>query len=164
VGRFNINLERVLTPSDILKSLEKITDGVISREYVIEFKEFAMNLHHLLKKFGIYFPFGHYHANSLFKVGSVKQFIPLKELKKMNREIKKNKFLFALKCLFSKRSFLFLKLLISENKIESLGKNIFNVNATYVNTPFNYIPVKFDSCIVWMMKSPYRIVLTSDPS
>jgi uncharacterized radical SAM superfamily Fe-S cluster-containing enzyme len=164
MGKFDVNLKKVLTPSDILKSLEKITDDVISREYVIEFKKLAMNLHYMLKKFGIYFPPGHYHAMSLYKAGSIKQFIPLKELKKINREIKKNKFLFVLKSLFSKRGLLFLKLLICKNKIESLGKNIFNVNATYINTPFNYIPVKFDTCVVWRIKNPPVYVVVGDPS
>jgi uncharacterized radical SAM superfamily Fe-S cluster-containing enzyme len=164
MGRFDVSPRKMLMPSDILKSLERITNGVISREYVIEFKKLAVNLYYLLKKFGIYFPPGHYHAMSLFRAGSIKQFIPLKELKKMNKEIKKNKFLFILRSLFSRRSLLFLKLLINKNKIESLGKNVFNVNATYINTPFNYIPVKFDTCIVWRIKNPPVNLIAGDPS
>jgi len=90
-GRVRINVERVLSPVEILNIIEQYTYGKISKEYYHEFESFKRNITRLLFKL-------HLTKNSvpspdiLFKIGSLKELIPTKELKKINRRFSQGEY------------------------------------------------------------------------
>jgi uncharacterized radical SAM superfamily Fe-S cluster-containing enzyme len=150
-GRFNIKIKKYLTPSDLIKLLEEASNGVINKEYIIEFKKLRNNLYQILKKMGIYFPFGNHDSSiSLFKIegNQIKHFIPLKELKEINKELENKKFTSLMKYLFTKRGLLFIKLLLRNLKLETLGNDILGIHVANILTPLNNFTVEVDDKII----------------
>ena len=160
-GKFNIKIEKFLTSSDLIELLEKTSNSVINKEYFIEFKKLRVNLYNILKKVGIYFPFGNYASLTLFKVEEkqVKHLIPLEELKEINRRIE-NKEISIMKYLFTKNSLLLLKLLWNKLKPEALG-NTLGIHVANIITPINYFPIEIDNRRIAKVKDEYLIFLQS---
>lgn len=150
MGKFDINIKKYLTPSDILNLLEKASNGVISKEYLLEFQRFRINIHNIFNEFGIYFYVGNIFSPTLFRIegNEIKHFIPLEELKEINERIEERKIISLMKYLFTKRGFMFLKLLLKKQKVETLGTNVFGIHVSNIITPLNYIPSKIDNNVI----------------
>jgi uncharacterized radical SAM superfamily Fe-S cluster-containing enzyme len=150
-GKFDISIKKYLTPSDIVSMLEKASSGLITKEYVLEFKRLRMNLNRVLSKFKIFFPcYSYYHSHTLLKVenNQLKHFISLNDLKGVNEFIQNRKYLNLL-VYFIKNPRLVknsLSFVLRKFNSESLGKNVFIVQLGNVITPLNYLPVEYD-CI-----------------
>jgi uncharacterized radical SAM superfamily Fe-S cluster-containing enzyme len=157
-GKFNIDIKKYLTPSDLIKLLGEASNGVICKEYFVEFKKLRVNLYNILKNIGIYFPFGDFASVTLFKVheNEIKHFIPLEDIKSTNKEIEKGNVVFIMKQLFKSRGLLFLKLMQKKIKQEVLG-SILNIHVANINTPVNYIPIEFDNKIIAKIKDEFGI-------
>ena len=144
-GRFNINTKKLLTASDLIKLLEDASNGIINKDYFMEFKKFSINLHHLFKNIGKFFPYGHgYFASIPFKTNKnrISEFIPLQELKIINKKMEIAKFS-IIKSLSLKRFFWFLRFLFSKKfKPVMFHDNILLINIGYIGTPLTYIPTK----------------------
>jgi len=150
-GKFDVEMKKILTPSDLIKLLERNNDP-INKEYFIEFKKLRVNLYRIFKKMGKFFPFGDYWGPTLFRVkdGKIEQFISLDELKKINKMIE-NKRVFSLtKFLLDKRFYGFplFKFLRGPLRARYLGKNILTINVGNILMPHNFLPIKQDSAYI----------------
>lgn len=159
-GRFNIKIEKLLAPSDIIKLLEEASSGRINKEYFLEFKKLRVNINRTLEKFGKFFPVGYYLSPTLFKVekSEIKEFIPLKDLKKINNYLQKNDLISVLRFLLKnkKYSLNFLKLITKSLNPNALGVNNLNIMVGFVTTPINYIPMKIHHLGIAKIKHKLR--------
>jgi MoaA/NifB/PqqE/SkfB family radical SAM enzyme len=91
-GRLNIKVEKVISPYELLKYIENVTYRKITVEYYHQFQLFKRNITKVLLSL-------HLTKNVapapdiLFKIGSIKEFIPLQKLEKINKLFSKNKIL-----------------------------------------------------------------------
>jgi len=145
-GRFYIDMKKYLTASDIIKLLEKANLGTIRREYIIEFMKLKLKLVKLFGKFHFNFPS---FVGTLFKVKNnrVEELIPLKVLKKMNKNIDEGKYVGLLRFILKNINFTKFFEMLLERRLEKeiLGDNILSIQFNKPCTPLTYLPYKTDS-------------------
>jgi uncharacterized radical SAM superfamily Fe-S cluster-containing enzyme len=113
-GRFMIE-NGSMSVEELYKLIKNATKGAANIEYFIESKKFILLLHQILEKFKMFLPFGGGGFIAPFSVGSIKKFIPLKNLKRINQFLEKRQYFKALKCI------------LRENKMKELIKDILKV-------------------------------------
>ncbi len=101
IGWFNMPESCAVSSYDLVLFLEKATKGNLNRDYVFEFNKFRCHLNLLFHKFGMIFP---HEENSIYAVINNKQalveFIPLRELREINRYLAEKKYHILIKYLF----------------------------------------------------------------
>lgn len=150
-GKFNVTQKEQLTPSNLIDILDAASNGIINREYFIEFKKLRANLYNICKKVRIFFPpYSYYHSHILLKTenSQFKHFIPIKYLKQINEHIKDRKLIPLIKYLIKNLNptLAFIKLILTNFNAKFLGKNVFIIQLGNIITPLNYIPIEYD-CI-----------------
>jgi uncharacterized radical SAM superfamily Fe-S cluster-containing enzyme len=170
-GRVRINVERVLSPVEILNVIEQYTHGKISKEYYHEFESFKRNITRVLFKL-------HLTKNSvpspdiLFKIGSLKELIPKKELKKINRRFSEGKYVVGVlktlkNLLKEKEAFkIFLTYVFNKFKFDfdSISKNILAFYIVPMGSYF-YLPGERETVNINfnLPNPPYPIVYAGPP-
>ena len=91
-GRFLLK-DAEISPIEVFRLLNKITNGAISMNYFIETKRLALNIYKFLSKFGIYTVFGSRALITVFNAGSIKKVLPTNFLKKLNTKLETGKYL-----------------------------------------------------------------------
>jgi len=136
-GKFDIEMNKFLTTSDIIRLLENISNNKIKMGYFLEFYRLRENINKLLNKVGLVFPRGS--TNTPFKVNTskfqIEEYIPLGDLKKINEAIEKRKFLSILKYMWKYRVFRHLNPV--KNYYKSFRHNAFWINPGIINVPLN---------------------------
>jgi uncharacterized radical SAM superfamily Fe-S cluster-containing enzyme len=147
-GRFNITIDKYLTPSDLIKLLEKASQNKIRREYFLEWSRFIKNINLIFNKFGLYFYRSYFISNPYYKIenNNLKEYIPCDELKKINDTIERGKLFLLFKYSFKyfKR---FLRMFFSPTKVhyKILEENILSIRAGNINNPLIHLPLKQDA-------------------
>lgn len=85
-GRFMIKNGK-MSISSLLSILEKVTDGAVNLDYLVESKKFILLLGNKLKRIGINIPYGSSGLIGFFKPGSIKRYISMEMLKKINEKL-----------------------------------------------------------------------------
>jgi len=143
-GRFEIDNAKV-TLLHLSELVEKATQGVASLDYFIEFKKFLLLLHRTGRKLGIGLPFGSGGLIAPFQAGSVRRIIDIEELRKMNSELERGRYIQLLRLMKKIR---YLKNLINpfnfifgfRFEYLPLPSLLFFVGIGNVHTPLNFNP------------------------
>jgi MoaA/NifB/PqqE/SkfB family radical SAM enzyme len=97
-GRYLLPKETEISARELLEKIER-NEKSIKMEYLIEFKKLLLNLYNLFKKVGYPIPISSGGFVGFYRVGSLKELIPLEKLKEINEIWRKNKILALLKTL-----------------------------------------------------------------
>lgn len=121
------------------KLIERVTNRIVSREYLSEWNKLSLNLYKYFKRFGIRFVYGSSGPIGLFYTGSIKRAVSKSEIRKINKilENKKNPIILALNLmkirLFRVAGLLYL---IKRNIMDVVSSipNLFVIGAENINT------------------------------
>jgi len=143
-GRFNVEMKRYLTTSDIILLLEEASNGKITMEYFLEFKKLKEYVYNFMNKIGLSFPTPFF--NVPYKIvrhspPQLEEYIPLKELKKINENIEKKKYISLLK---------YVKYVVRcfkpiESYYKTFKEKVLWIDPGNINTPINHLPVQHDT-------------------
>ena len=136
-GRYLLPENTVTEAQYIIEILSR-TKKEIKGEYLIEFKKLLINLYNFFKKIKYPIPISSEGLIGFYKVGSLKELIPLKNLKKINKIWEKNKLLSILKIV--KQLGITPKLIVNPYDY-LLNSNIFFISLGNVNTPLSHKPI-----------------------
>jgi len=152
-GKFDVDMERYLTASDIYLLLEEASGGEIRLEYITEFKRLKANVHRLLKKLGIRFPVPL--LNAPYRVirhspAHLVEYIPVEDLRIINESLEKKKYWRLLKYW----RYLFRIINPIKSYYDTFKENIIWINAGNINTPVNHLPIRHDTLAI--QKNPLK--------
>jgi MoaA/NifB/PqqE/SkfB family radical SAM enzyme len=147
-GKFDIEMNKFITTTDIIKILEEYTNSHMKKEYFIEFKKLLKNINCLLDGL-IYFPTGNTSPYVLFKVedNNIKELIELDDLKRINLAFEKKDIVSLLKC-FMRNKNLFkyvLRFITKRNTRDIFKDNILMVSLGFTSTPITNFSTKNDT-------------------
>jgi MoaA/NifB/PqqE/SkfB family radical SAM enzyme len=145
-GRYLIDED--MKVSELLRRLEGTNFG-IRIEYFIEMKRFLLNLSHVLSKFGFLIPVGSTGLVAIYRVGSLKEWIPLTELIEINKLFEENKVKALLKTI---RKIKFLNPIKNFYHI-LLNSNLMVIGVGGLHTPDNFLPYLSDTIGIERNKS-----------
>jgi organic radical activating enzyme len=146
-GRFQLDRKSIMSLEEFLCYLRDISRGEVNVEYFIESKRLLILLHQLFSKLNIPFSFGSGGLVGLFRVGSIRQLLPLDLVKEINNDLETKKFHRLLWKLFTRKELRTLvgrviKEIIKKKFIETISiPGSFFVEAGFVNSPLGRSPI-----------------------
>lgn len=143
-GRVMINIEKIITPSDIMNLLEEATKCKIRRQYSFEFARFKKNILKILQNMRMYKPGGIFPTLYKIENDNLEELIPLEELKIFNKSFEKRNIFTLTKYFLRHIEWLiyFSKLLKSRKfALKFFGNNVIDITVTSIGELFE-IPIK----------------------
>jgi hypothetical protein len=143
-GRYLLPKETEIGTHELLREISKCKKE-IKMSYLLEFKKLLINFYNLFKKIGYPVPISSGGLVGFYRVGSLKELIPLREVRKINRIWKRNKIVAIVKSLLKIGMLQIIKLLLSPFNY-LLNSNLLVICLGNVNNEYNFKP-KETGCI-----------------
>ena len=143
-GRYLLPKETEIGTHELLREISKCKKE-IKMSYLLEFKKLLINFYNLFKKIGYPVPISSGGLVGFYRVGSLKELIPLREVRKINRIWKRNKIVGIVKTLLKIGMLQIVKLLLSPFNY-LLNSNLLVICLGNVNNEYNFKP-KETGCI-----------------
>jgi MoaA/NifB/PqqE/SkfB family radical SAM enzyme len=143
-GRYMLPKETYMKTDELLRELTKINRD-IKISYFLEFKKLLIKIYNLSNKIGYPIPLASGGLIAFYRIGSLKELIPLKELKKINKIWNKNKVLAIIKTISKIGLINVIKMIIDPFKY-LLNSNVLLISLGNVNNEYNFKPIN-SGCI-----------------
>jgi MoaA/NifB/PqqE/SkfB family radical SAM enzyme len=138
-GRYLLPKETEMNAYELLKLVTR-SNKDIKMTYLFEFKKLLINFYNLFKKIGYPIPVASGGFIGFYKVGSLKELIPIRELKKINKMWEKNKVLAIIKTIFKIGLFEAVKMIMLPFEY-LLNSNMLIISLGNVNNEYNFRPI-----------------------
>jgi MoaA/NifB/PqqE/SkfB family radical SAM enzyme len=143
-GRYLLPKETETSTYELLREIAKCKKE-IKMSYLLEFKKLLINFYNLFKKIGYPIPISSGGLVGFYRVGSLKELIPLKEVRKINKIWKRNKIVAIVKTLLKIGVLQIVKLFLSPFDY-LLNSNLLVICLGNVNNEYNFKP-KETGCV-----------------
>jgi MoaA/NifB/PqqE/SkfB family radical SAM enzyme len=138
-GRYLLPKETEMSDIELLRLVAKSNKN-IKISYLIEFKKLLINFYNLFKKIGYPIPIASGGFIGFYKVGSLKELIPTKELSKINKMWEKNKVLAIIKTIFKIGLLEAIKMIMFPFDY-LLNSSMLMISLGNVNNEYNFKPI-----------------------
>jgi MoaA/NifB/PqqE/SkfB family radical SAM enzyme len=158
-GRYLLPKETEMSDIELLRLVAKSNKN-IKISYLIEFKKLLINFYNLFKKIGYPIPIASGGVIGFYKVGSLKELIPTKELKKINKMWEKNKVLAILKTIFNIGLFEAIRMIMFPFEY-LLNSNMLIISLGNVNNEYNFKPIDAGCIGIEKNRKTGRVIIQS---
>jgi len=158
-GRYLLPKETEINAYELLKLVAR-SNKDIKTTYLCEFKKLLINFYNFSKKIGYPIPIASEGFIGFYKVGSLRELIPTRELKKINKIWEKNKVLAIIKTIFKIGLFEAVKMIMFPFDY-LLNSNMLIISLGNVNNEHNFKPIDAGCVGIEKNRKTRRVMIQS---